>query len=159
MLETVANSVGIFFVAFFGGIAASASKHFFSFLSERAKQKVETRDLFIGMITENLTELRSLSVEYWSSSEGEVPSHLSSRIVALCENIPELYSQLFEDSISVKRQLDVQMNRLSRIITGGTFQQADRTADDAVISQMEPQLMALEVAIRLERTRLRYPWY
>lgn len=134
------------------------ANHFVVFFGRRVEHKVSSRDALAELLAAYLDEIRELSIAYWSQKESEELKPKSARIVALCDNVPDLYLQLFENDTTTTRQLDVMMNRLSNVITGGSFQQADRKADQSVIAELESQLIALDVAIRLNKAKLRYPW-
>lgn len=159
MLETVGQGVGIFAIAFLGGLAGAVAKHFFSFLGKRVEHKTASRDTLEFLIVEVLGEIRLLSVGYWSVDECDEQKASGSRIVALCDTLPELYLELFDNDVKITRDLDAKLNRLSGVITGGTFQQSDRKLDHTVIAEMEKYLMSLLVKIRLQKARLAYPWY
>lgn len=150
--------MGIFIIAFLGGVAGAVAKHFLAFFGKRAERQIATNDLLENLAVEALNEIRELAVEYWGKDECEELRATSARIVALCDSLPDLYVQLFEGKLEVTRQLDVQLNRLSGVVTGGKFQQADRKSDTRVIAEMETQLMVLVVDIRLNRARMPYPW-
>lgn len=158
MLETIGNGLGVFLIAFLGGLAAAVSKHLFAFLSKRIDHRATSRETLEALSVEVLEEIRTLSVGYWSVDECEDQKAAGARIVALCDILPELYLELFTDNLSVTRGLDVKLNRLTNVITGGSFQQADRKKDHDVIAEMERHVMAFIVEIRLQKARLPYPW-
>ncbi|WP_425040860.1 hypothetical protein [Primorskyibacter sp. S187A] len=159
MLETIGQGLGIFVIAFLGGLAGAVAKHVFSFLSKRVDHKASSRDTLENLIVETLDEIRELAVGYWSVDECEEQKAAGARLVALCDTVPELYLELFDNDLQTTRDLDIRLNRLSNVITGGTFQQSDRKKDHAVISEMEKHLMSLLVEVRLKKARLPYPWY
>ncbi|MEM9522889.1 MAG: hypothetical protein AAF982_02670 [Pseudomonadota bacterium] len=158
MLETLGEGLGIFLIAFLGGLAGAVAKHPFSFLGKRVDHKTTSRETLERLVVEVLEEVRTLSVGYWSVDECDNQKAAGARIVALCDILPELYIELFEGDLTITRDLDIKLNRLTNVITGGTFQQADRKKDHSVISEMERHLMSLMVEIRLQKARLPYPW-
>lgn len=159
MLETIGQGLGIFAIAFLGGLAGAVAKHVFSFRGKRVDHKTASRDTLESLIVEVLEEVRVLAVDYWSVDECDEQKASGARLVALCDTLPELYLELFDNDIETTRGLDIKLNRLSRVITGGTFQQSDRKLDHSVISEMERHLMSLMVEVRLRKARLPYPWY
>jgi hypothetical protein len=159
LLESFGQGLGVFAIAFLGGVAGALAKHVLGFVAKRIDQRMATRAVLGDLVIETLSEIRELSVKYWASDESPELKPVAARIVAMLENVSDLYVQLFDGDTKVTMQLDVKLNRLSNAITGGSFQGASRTADHAVIADMEAQMHALIVHIRLEKAKLRYPWY
>lgn len=146
-------------IAFLGGLAGAVARHVLSFIGKRVDHKAASRDTLETLTVETLAEIRDLALGYWSVDECDEQKVAGARLVALCDTVPELYLELFDNDVQTTRDLDVKLNRLSNVITGGTFQQSDRKKDHDVISEMEKHLMSLLVAIRLKKARLPYPWY
>jgi len=109
------------------------------------------------MVVETRDEIRALSVEYWLEDEGPQSSIQSARIVGLCDNIPDLYIELFESKPGAIDRMNNTLNELSEIVTGGSFQQSNRTADTSLIHEIEMKVMSLKVALRTGRAQLSYP--
>jgi len=156
--ETLTEAFGIFLIAFVGGLAGATAKHVLFAIAKRAEKKAAIQQSLGEIVLETLNEIRDLSVEYWQADECQELRPKAARVVALCDGLPDLYVALFEDETTT-RMLDVKLNRLSNVITGGSFQQSSRKADHTVLSEMETELQNLVVFFRIEHSKLKYPWH
>lgn len=157
MLDLLSGHFATFVVALVGGIAAGISRKVFEILSSKADEKLKTRSTLEGLVVEAVEEIRVLSRDYWSKDhcvEGEVQA---ARIVALLDQLPELYWALFDNNEETCRALDVLTNRLDDSATNGGFQQVNRKASQSRITDLELASRKLYVQVRIRKGQLRRP--
>jgi len=151
-------TLNTFLIALVGGIAGGLSKHVFEALATKAKERIKSREVLESIVVDSIERIQTLARMYWAKAESPETSLLAGQIVALFDQLPDLYIQLLDKNLTVTRQLDTLLNRLDVVVTGGTFQQTDRVADYDKIAAMERLSLSLIVRIRLEKAKLPYPW-
>ena len=157
MFDIVVSAFGIFGVAFLGGVASGAAKHIFLFAGRKTDEKLKSWNAIEALLTDQLDEVRALSIEYWSQDEDPSCKTVAARLVALFESIRDLYQMLFQDNKDQIQQLDDRLSELLDVVTGGTFQQANRTTDAAVIASMEYHLIKLRTQVKLFHAQREIP--